>query len=50
VIVAIHDEYPEMGSFERARRGQGALERALAGPPLGIARAALVAAVDCGAT
>jgi Cdc6-like AAA superfamily ATPase len=34
VIVAIHDEYLEMESFERARREHGALERVLAVPPV----------------
>jgi Cdc6-like AAA superfamily ATPase len=34
VIVAVHDEYLEMESFERARREYGALERLLAVPPV----------------
>ena len=34
VIVAVHDEYLEMESFERARREHGALERLLAVPPV----------------
>ena len=34
VIVAIHDEYLQMRSFERARREHGALERLLAVPPV----------------
>ena len=34
VIVAVHDEYLEMESFERARREHGALERVLAVPPI----------------
>jgi Cdc6-like AAA superfamily ATPase len=34
VIVAVHDEYLEMESFERARREEGALERLLAVPPV----------------
>ncbi len=34
VIVAVHDEYLEMESFERARREHGALERLLAVPPI----------------
>jgi hypothetical protein len=34
VIVAVHDEYLEMESFERARREHGALERVLAVPPV----------------
>jgi hypothetical protein len=34
VIVAVHDEYLEMESFERARRDHGALERLLAVPPV----------------
>jgi Cdc6-like AAA superfamily ATPase len=34
VIVAVHDEYLEMESFERARREDGALERLLAIPPV----------------
>ena len=34
VIVAVHDEYLEMESFERARREHGALERMLAVPPV----------------
>jgi hypothetical protein len=34
VIVAVHDEYLEMESFERARREHGALERLLEIPPV----------------
>lgn len=34
VIVAVHDEYLEMESFERARRDHGALERLPAVPPV----------------
>ena len=34
LIVAVHDEYLEMESFERARREHGALERLLAVPPV----------------
>jgi Cdc6-like AAA superfamily ATPase len=34
VIVAVHDEYLRMESFERARREHGALERLLAIPPI----------------
>jgi len=34
VIVAVHDEYLQMESFERARREHGALERMLAIPPV----------------
>jgi len=34
VIVAVHDEYLEMESFERARREHGALERQLPVPPV----------------
>jgi|HubBroStandDraft_4_1064222.scaffolds.fasta_scaffold08498_4 hypothetical protein len=34
VIVAVHDEYLEMESFERARVEHGALERLLAVPPV----------------
>ncbi|HET6865569.1 MAG TPA: hypothetical protein VFH80_06585, partial [Solirubrobacteraceae bacterium] len=34
LIVAVHDEYLEMESFERARREHGALERLLAIPPV----------------
>jgi hypothetical protein len=34
LIVAVHDEYLEMVSFERARREHGALERLLAVPPV----------------
>jgi len=34
VIVAVHDEYLEMDSFQRARREHGALERLLAIPPI----------------
>lgn len=34
VIVAVHDEYLEMESFQRARREHGALERLLAIPPV----------------
>jgi hypothetical protein len=34
VIVAVHDEYVEMESFERARVEHGALERLLAVPPV----------------
>jgi Cdc6-like AAA superfamily ATPase len=34
VIVAVHDEYLQMESFERARREHGALERLLAVPPI----------------
>jgi Cdc6-like AAA superfamily ATPase len=34
VIVAVHDEYLQMESFERARREHGALERLLAVPPV----------------
>jgi hypothetical protein len=34
VIVAVHDEYLEMESFQRARREHGALERILAVPPV----------------
>jgi Cdc6-like AAA superfamily ATPase len=34
VIVAVHDEYLEMESFERARREHGALERLLSVPPI----------------
>jgi hypothetical protein len=34
LIVAVHDEYLEMESFERARREHGALERILAVPPV----------------
>lgn len=34
VIVAVHDEYLEMESFERARREHGALERIISVPPV----------------
>ena len=34
VIVAVHDEYLAMESFERARREHGALERMIAMPPV----------------
>ena len=34
VIVAVHDEYLEMGSFQTARRDYGALERLLPIPPV----------------
>jgi len=34
VVVAVHDEYLEMDSFERARREHGALERLHAVPPV----------------
>lgn len=34
VIVAIHDEYLQMESFEKARREHGALERVLPVPPV----------------
>lgn len=34
VIVAVHDEYLQMESFERARREHGALERVIALPPV----------------
>jgi Cdc6-like AAA superfamily ATPase len=34
VIVAVHDEYLQMESFQRARREHGALERLLAIPPV----------------
>ena len=34
MIVAVHDEYLEMESFQRARREHGALERLLAIPPV----------------
>jgi Cdc6-like AAA superfamily ATPase len=34
LIVAVHDEYLEMDSFERARREHGALERLLPVPPV----------------
>lgn len=34
VIVAVHDEYLQMQTFQRARREHGALERLLAVPPV----------------